>query len=65
MFKANNPQLPHSIQELFQFNRKLRLGGTCLFNKPPIRTIAKLQCITTNVLLHPIYHYIKTKKNLV
>ena len=41
MFKANNHKLPHSIQELFQMREsKYNIGGTRIFNKPPIRTNA-------------------------
>ena len=47
-FKANNHQLPHGIQELFQLREsKYKLRRTCIYNKPSIRTNAKLHCITT------------------
>ena len=51
MFKANNHQLPHGIQELFQLREsKYNLRGTCIFNKPSIRTNTKLHCITTKAV---------------
>ena len=51
MFKANNHQLPHGIQELFQLREsKYNLRGTCIFKKPSIRTNTKLHCITTKAV---------------
>ena len=43
--------MPHGIQELFQLREsKYNLRGTCIFNKPSIRTNTKLHCITTKAV---------------